>query len=505
MSETEKSRIPESAPPRRLRLLAAGFIAVLGLLLASEMLYRAFWVYKRARSAAAGKSGYFELYMVGESVAAGEPYDPGITPPAMVSRLFGGRLQGRPIREFNFARRGESVYPQAVALEQALRTRNRDNPGVVLVYTGNSDAGNMRGLPALEWLRENVLSRSMLLGDLLFYAEKRFRPLRVRTLDTYEYHLRRIVEQSLKSGLTPVLTTIPTNISDMDPGLLQQPDISRAAMRAVLAQGQALEGNGRAADAIAYYSGQAAAHPAMRAYLTYRIGCCHRALGRYESAARSYREAADLGALDNFNRATGLQNDYIRALARRYSVPLVDAVKLFEANSPHGLVGNGLFADGHHPNLSGYILLAEAYAEQISGRLHEPLLKRFSGPQDVFRAFSYGSDKQANALLTSGRWLFNVAVRHVWPGQRLKMARACFQKAISLEPENFSAWLALGLTEAAMHSELLSDEKNIEWLGELGLGWFHRGEYSLSRAQQVEILKKLSSYGVPAEVIRKVS
>ncbi|MCX5790612.1 MAG: hypothetical protein NTY45_00080, partial [Elusimicrobia bacterium] len=338
-----------------------------------------------------------------------------------------------------------------------------------------------------------------------FYAEKRFSFLRARTLDTYEYHLRRIVELSLKSGLTPILTTVPTNIADIDPGLFQQPDLSAAQMRAVLAKGQALEDSGRAAAAVPYYTEQAGAHPGMRAYLTYRIGGCYRALGRYESAARSYREAVDLGALDNFNRATSVQNDFIRGLARRYSVPLVDAVSLFEASSPHGLVGSGLFSDGHHPNLGGYILLTAAYAEKISERFQEPLLKRFSGPEDVYRTFSYGRHKQANALVTSGRWLFNVSVRHVWPAQRLKMALACFRKAVFLEPENFSAWLALGLTEAAMHSELLSDEKNIEWLGELGLGWFHRGEYSLSRAQQVEVLKKLSSYGVPAEVILKVS
>lgn len=521
MTEQGRGGIPWPGSSRLRKRIAAGLIAILLLFATPEILYRAFWAARGAWAVSADKSGYFALYMVGESTAAGEPYDPGITPSGLVTALFGGRLGGRNIREFNLAKPGESAYPQAVAFEHALRLRNAAEPGAVLVYTGNNDAGSTRGMPALEWLRENILSRSMLLRDLLFYAEKRFRFLGARTPDTYEYQLRRIVEMSLKSGLVPVLSTVPSNISDIDPGLFERPDIggihklapgqfrrpvmSGAEMRLILEKGRALEASGRAMGAVPYYSGQAGEHPPMRAYLTYRMGKSYQALGRYETAAQYYREAVDLGGPDNFHRATSLQNDFIRSLAKQYSIPLVDAVEIFKRNSPHGLVGSGLFSDGHHPNIKGYLLLTGAYAEKLSGVFKEPLRRGFSSPEEVFKLFSYGRDKQAAALITSGRWLFNVAMRHVCPGQRLKMAGECFKKAILLEPDNFSAWLALGLAETAVRGALISGDETISWLAEQGLGAYHGWEYHVTPAQLKEILDRLVSYGLPVSLAEEIS
>ncbi|HNW44242.1 MAG TPA: hypothetical protein PKI19_07035 [Elusimicrobiales bacterium] len=485
----------------RRRLLLGAALALFALGAAGETLYRAFWACKRLWAARAGQAGYFSLYAVGESSMAGEPYDPGITPSALVNSMFSGRLQGRPIREFDLARRGDSVYPQAASFERALRTRDKSSPGAVLIYTGNSDAGTGRGMPAPERFREKVLSRSMLLRDLLFYAEKRFRFLRVRTLDTYEHHLRHIVEMSLENGLVPVIATVPSNIADIDPGLLPWPDLPPDRAASILEKGLELEKSRGAAQALSYYSERAAEYPRLGAYLAYRAGKCCQALGRYGEAERYYREAVDLAAPDNFRRATTLQNDFIRGLAAELSVPLVDAVELFARNSPHRLTGNGLFSDGHHPNMNGYLLLAEAFAGKLSEIYREPPRRRFSGPEEVFSYFSYGLDQQAAALVTSGRWLFNASALHALPARRLDLAIAKFKAALLLEPGNFSAWLGLALAREAKDGGLLSAQSGLDWLAKQGVGEYHSGTYSLSETQLEQLLKKLPPGSIPEAVL----
>ena len=491
-------------PSRPAWLVFAGLLLLLATAGTLEALYRAFQEH-RCACPRGGAGGYFSLYIVGESIAAGEPYDPGITPGGLVAGILGGRIGGLPVKEFNLARRGDTIYPQSVALERALRCRGNDGPGAVLIYSGNSDAGGRRGMPAPEWIKENILSRSLLLGDAAYYAEKRFPFLRVRTLDTYQHYLRRVVELSLKSGLTPILTTVPSNLAGMDPGLFSGPDAERGETAAILSAGLELETTARPRQAIHYYSVQARAHPGMRAYLAYRAGKCCQALGLYRTAGNYYREAADLSFSDNFNRASPAQNGLIRELAKDRAVPLADALDIFERSSPHGLVGSGLFADGHHPNMKGYLLLASAWAEQIARVFHEPVKRSFRDPEDAYKFFSYGRDKQAAALVTTGRWLFNAAARHLWPYERLKMARGCFERAIALDPDNFSAWLALGLTEAAVRGGLLSDEKKINWLAGEGLGFYHEADYALESGRLDGILNKLASYGVPAGLLKTIS
>ncbi len=510
-----------AAQARRWRLLGAAAAAALVLGGAAEMLYRASWTLRAGRPAGGAEEGYFSLYIVGESTAAGEPYNgqpnvPGrpITLAALVSSLLGDRFQGREVRVFDLSRSGESVYPQSVALEQALRLRGGAAPGAVLVYAGHNDAMSPHGPLPLEWFRENVLDRSMLLSDLSFHAEKLLPFLRVRTPRTYERHLRRIVEMSLKSGLVPVLSTLVSNTADIDPGLFpgerlsprhpRRAGLSLAEITAMLEKGQALEDQGRAGAALSYYLAQAGEHPQARAYLEYRAGKCYQAAGRYEDAARSYRRALDLSAFDNFPRATGRQNDFIRALGKQYAVPVVDVAAIFERNSPHGLPGNELFADGVHPNITGYLLLANACARSIAGAFNEPVKKQWAGPEEVFSYFSYGKQRQANALITSGRYLFNIAALHACPGRRLRTARARFRGAVELDPDSFSAWLALGLAEAALRGALLSDEESVDWLLKHGLGTYHRGQFYLAPDQLPEVLAKLASFGPPESIAAEV-
>lgn len=460
---------------------------------ACEGLYRAGWAARRELAGNAGDGRYFDLYVVGESTAVGEPYAPGIMFSSLVEGMFGGRLRGRELRVFDLARPGESSYPQRERLARALRLRG-PGPGAVLVYTGHNDAAVTKGPAWYLALRESALRRSLLFEDLAYFTEEHLPALRTRTPEAYGLNLRRIVEVSLAAGLTPVLATAVSDISDMDPGLFAGNAGDRYAMFRAVEKGLDLERAGRKAEAAAYYAARENGDQRLLPYLEYRRGKCLLAMGRRAEAGTLLRRAVDLAGPDNFGRAGSAQNAMARAVAAEYRVPLVDAVKLFEAASPGGVTGHGLFSDGHHPNMKGYLLLAGAYARELSRVTGDPVRRTYSGPADVFSAMSFGPGQQALALVCSGRWFFSSAARHVLPFERLALARARFREAAALDPGSFSALLGLGLTEAAINTGMLSDDKSLAWLGDEGL--FYGGAYSVPPAALPGVLARLAAGGV---------
>ena len=466
----------------------------------AEAAYRA-W---RDRGCAPPPDGVFELYVVGESTAAGDPYDPWISPAKLVSSLFDGRIGGREIRPIVVAWRGQSIYPQAFALERALRCRDGRNPGAVLVYSGHNDAGGARAASAFERLDERVFSRSALLGDLIFYAERKGFIARERTFEAWRYNLRRVVAMSRRAGLVPVLATAASNQADVDPGL---PGGDAPPAKAILARGRALESSGRYGEALDYYASQALLHPFMSAYLKYRSGKCHEALGRYALARRDYQEAVDDddGDSGTFGRATSAQNDYIRDLAASESVPLADAAAIFALHSPHGLVGDALFSDGHHPSVAGYILLSGVYAARLAEAFHEPLRRSFAGPGDVRRRFPLSPREEAAIDVRSGRWYFNVAVRHGNPIPRLTKSRDYFRRAAILAPDSFSAWVGLGLAQAGLRSNLVSSAEGIRWLERRRLCHWGSEPIELDKDELADVAARLRRDGASADALGNIS
>ena len=471
-------------------IVAASLLVLPGAL---EGLYRAGWALARS----AGGTDAFELYIVGESTAAGEPYSPRISPAQLVSARFGGRLLGRRVRVVTVALPGESIYPQSVRFDWALRRRDAKVPGAVLIYSGHNDAGTRRGIPRVERWRHWLAERSFLAEDGLYLLERRGLLPKARTADTYAYFLRRTAAAARRSGLTPVLSTVMGNLSGVEPGLSSPSSGASVETVALLDEGTALESKGRHAQALRLYETAAVSHPWMRAYLAYRMGRCRLALGEYAKAKGLFQEAVDRSEQDNFGRASSLQNDLVRGLASEESIPLVDAESVFEEHSPHGISGDSLFADGQHPNIEGYLLLADAYAGRLSEVLHDPLRRPPMRPKEVFEAFAFGREEQARALVASGVWLLTVASGHAYPADRLRLARERFEGALALAPGSFPAQYGLGLVDAAQRSDLLKEPAGRAWLGAHRV--YYGGLDDVDAKEIGEVAEKLRACGVPED------
>jgi tetratricopeptide (TPR) repeat protein len=406
----------------------------------------------------------FTLYTIGESTPAGEPFDEDISAPHVVSRLFDDRIGGRPVRVVNLAAHGESIYPQSMALERALECRSSTAPAAVLVYSGNNEEGTRFDLPVVEMLKEEVFDRSTALRDLIF-AIARARPSgTTRTFATYEYHLRRAVAMSLARGVVPILSTVASNDSGIDPPLFPEQGLpSREAIVGDLAIGRALEKSRKSRDALEYYRTLSADHPELGPYLRYRRAQCLLAVGRYRAAGLLFHACRNGASGDNFHRATDLQNELVRRIARDAGVPLSDAVAAMESASPHGIIGDELMADGHHPNIAGHLLIDESFARALSERFREPIRRRYAGGAALFADFSYDDERRSASFLDSGNWWFSVSGRHLAPQLRLDHAHSCFAEALRLDPESFGARLGLAVVEGARHG-LLDDPESVSIL-----------------------------------------
>ena len=450
-------------------------------------------------------AGVFELYGVGESTAAGEPYGPAMSLANLVNHELGERADGRRVNVIDLSRRGESVFPQAAAFGQKLRLRDRRVPGAVLIYTGHNDDGVPRAPSIKERIEEFFVFRSWLFTDLLFYAEKympALRPaLRIQSLRWYELNMRRLADMSLASGLVPVLSTVVGNRADMGPALGLDSKLEEKEACAILREGWALEAAGRYARAIRFYADQVGLVLRLRPFLEFRLGRCESRLGRYRAAERLFRGLRNRQFNDYYHCATDWQNDYLRALTRIENVPLVDAAAIFREHSPHGLIGNNLFSDGHHPNAAGYVLLANAFSEKLAKRFPETSYQPFESPSDLFRQLGLSKEARAAALRDAGRWFLSVSADHYAPSERVDLARRRFSRALSLDPDDCSGWIGLGLATAAQSCAFMTDPANLDFLRRFHLGY---SEYRPSRTDLLGILEKLRASGVPRHITRKI-
>jgi tetratricopeptide (TPR) repeat protein len=307
----------------------------------------------------------------------------------------------------------------------------------------------------------------MVLSELLFFARRRFGPAAADVGD-YEFYLRRIIDTAVDAGLVPVLGTVVSNISEVAPPIY----LSETTPAEAIEEGLALEDVGDYEQARDLYTSLLAEqHDGVEALLHFRIANCFEAVGDYQQARQSFWNAVDRSSGGNFRRATTAQNEVVRRLAEEYDIPLVDTVDAFTRASPSGLIGNELLADGHHPNLSGYLIIAEGFADALASAFDEPVRLRFENTDALQRVLpnSHAIDSQ----VSSGNWLLAAAVGHPWGHETLASAQLRFEDAVETDPDSFSAWFGLALVEAALDAGILEDEQLVDQIGQWGVFYSH--------------------------------
>jgi len=405
-----------------LKKISAAALAALTLLLLTlgllELLFPVFLAANRSLRAPFSQApGTINVYVLGESIAVGEPYQQKLSFPAILSYMYDGRLGGDRINIVNLARLGNRLEAQYWYLFRELVLRP-PRAGLLLVYSGINDS--FSGEDAPSYARWEYAQRSLLLSKLLSLSDSRFlmnyfgQPV---SPSKYKYRLAALLRLAAKNDLKAVVSTLTGNFADFPP--YKDPGFPTGADHALYNLARSHEAAGRCAQAGRLYAtllAKARDNPPM---LHYRLGTCLAAAGDHAGAREQFYQAADQGS---DRRPTRTQNETIALVAAAAGAGLARTAELFERESPRGVAGDNLFMDAHHPNLPGYLLLARSFSEEVSRLYGQAPAHPAPSAAEIRARFGLTPEDEFNAHLSRVNWFCAEAAFSDHPEELLKKA-----------------------------------------------------------------------------------
>lgn len=345
------------------------------------------------------------LAVVGESSAAGVPFDRWLSLGRVVRRELGKAIPGRRFETEEVAKSGDTLEGQHRALE-GLRHR----PDVLIVYCGHNefsariplsrdrryydDDGEPTAIEAMAsravaWsslhklIRRNIekcriaipppANGRRALMDAPAYTPDEYD----RILADFRRRLEAIAAYADRVGAILVLIAPPGNDSDYDPNRSylppETPRADRAEFERAFLAAKALESTDAAA-AIQAYRALAARAPRFAA-ARWRLS---RLLADRGETAEAYDLARIARDVDGYPQRVPIDfQEAYREVARRHDCIYIDGQSYFHAVSPDGLLDDRLFHDAMHPSYRGQLALAQAVLRGLHDR------RAFGWPADA--------------------------------------------------------------------------------------------------------------------------
>ncbi len=201
----------------------------------------------------------------------------------------------------------------------------------------------------------------------------------------FQRNLQDIRRLACKGGTPIIFCTVPVNLKDNPPfASLHRPNLTDGEKKSwdkIYRLGMQYEEDGNFSESVKQYL-KAAKIDDQYADLEFRLGRCYWAMGEYNTSRERYTQACELDTL-RF-RADNRINDIIRNTASNQTdeeVYLLDAVKIFEQNSPYNITGQELFYEHVHMNFGGNYILASAIFKQMQDILPNQV-KRYNANPD---------------------------------------------------------------------------------------------------------------------------
>jgi len=350
--------------------------------------------------------GTYRIFVLGASAAKGNPDD---------AFCFGRILQvllrqQYPGVNFEVITAATPAINSHVVLEIA-KDCARHRPDLFIVYLGNNEVVGPYGpgtvfsrfSTSLPLIRFGIAIKATKLGQLLMnlfelvspegdrpaywhglgmFLEKQIRAEDKRLGSVYQHfesNLKDIRQTAREGGAKIIFCTVGSNLKDCPPlASLHQQSLTEAKEKKwdeIYQQGVKCELAGDYAGAVEHYLAATDIDDCY-ADLQFRMGRCCWAMSEYDKARDRYIRARELDTL-RFRADTRI-NEIIRDVAgdlpgQTNGVYLVDAVKVFERNSPYETPGEELFYEHVHMNFKGNYLVASAIFKQVEKILPEQI------------------------------------------------------------------------------------------------------------------------------------
>ncbi|WP_165243977.1 hypothetical protein [Paludisphaera soli] len=372
------------------------------------------------------KSDRLTVAVVGESSAAGVPFDRWLSIGSVVSWGLERAIPGRAFQHETLARSGDTLEGQHQHLAEI-----RHRPDVLIVYCGHNEFSARIPLsrdrayyadadrPSLaSTLAEKAVAWSFVhklvarniekcriaipppsngnraLIDSPAYTPEEYDLL----LGDFRRRLEAIASYAEKLGSILVLIAPPGNDSGYDPNRSylppETPEIERQAVERAYLAAKGLEESDPSA-AMKGYRDLLERAPGFAA-ARWRLA---RLLAEQGDTAGAYEQAIAARDLDGYPQRcpTAFQEVY-RDTARRHDAIYVDGQAYFHAVSPDGLLDDRLFHDAMHPSYRGQLALAQAVLRGLHAR------RAFGWPADAPEPVLDPAECAEHFKLDPGAW-----------------------------------------------------------------------------------------------------
>lgn len=418
----------------------------------------------------------FRVFVVGESSAAGVPYDVGHAFSAFLQMRLQAELPSLAVEVVNAAVPGYGSRRMLPIVEDIAR----HEPDLLVLYAGHNEFAEPRYYAHLVGMDPRLFRAWEALASTRLYAlaarlpvigvdvdpkpprfdfESLDNPLQMFAVRTkhlegayptdrerawaeqhYRFNVETMTDVMLDAGARVMLVSIGQNFADWPPGGSSHRDgldpASITAWDTEVADGDRLAANGDCTAALAAYE-RAARIDDAHAGLHFRIAACARRLEQWDRARDEYRRASDLDRMPH--GAPTRFNEVLREVAASRGATFVDAASMLEQASPHGLVGDDQFVDLVHPNLAANERIAATIADTMRDAGFPLPASQWTGanpvpPVDVLYAQDPGLRTQERLVRASACIL----------AQRSDCANAAIDAVLADDPGNA---LALQLRE----------------------------------------------------------
>jgi hypothetical protein len=337
------------------------------------------------------------ILVIGESSGRGEPYHPWLSVGQIVAWKLESVFPGRPIQIDIWATGGATLGD---VHNQLARLTYR--PDALIVYVGHNEfQGRYPWMRDVGYYLDDVPS---LASPEALKLVLRYSPLCRLALETWERQrvslrppravTRELIDRPVCTaeeaqpiitdfrrrleaiagyceaiGTLPIFVIPPSNDGGFDPSRstlapatpqAERLEFARSVMRA-----RALENKG-VAEAIRVQREVVNRHPEF-AETQYRLARLLEQTGAWDEARQHYIQARECDGMPL--RCPEAFRQAFRDVATRFpNVLLVDGPRVLEAASWHGILDDRLFHDAQHPNLRGYVALAQDVLNQLRAR-----------------------------------------------------------------------------------------------------------------------------------------
>jgi tetratricopeptide (TPR) repeat protein len=362
-------------------------------------------------------AGTVRIFVLGESAAMGCP-DPAFGFARILEVMLRDQLPNHHVEVVNAAMRGINSH----VVRQIARECAALEPDLMVIYLGNNEVAGLYGpsdhggylavsLPLARLYHKLRVSRcsqliwmairghpdapptGRVVQDMDFFRRHRVPQedwRRQAVYRNYRANLEEVVQTSLHTGASVVLSTIASNLRDFPPlGSLWGPALDsrqQSAWDEHFSAGIQKERAGDWQSALQNYL-QAQEVDAHHAELVFRSARCYLALGHTNKALGFYLLARDLDAIQF--RADSSINDAIRQVASQYAserLALVDlewVLTQTDTNGQRSIPGLNYFLDHVHFRFDGDYLAARTFLPSITNALSHRFPQSFARTSPV--------------------------------------------------------------------------------------------------------------------------